>query len=155
MKISKILDIERNNVDSINLFKEGIFWRCYEYSAWQFVRNIRLYRVFRKYVKSVKQDIVYLGFPESVLEAILNEIKEGGYMVICNDQEIVIKGYQLSEGFEHWKGRIEISNDKEKSSENKQSEIIRRIREYPIITKTPVEAFNFLAAIQKEIYGNL
>ena len=76
MKIAEILEIENANTGSINLFKEGICWKVYEKSAWRFVKNIREYRVLRKYVKTVKQDIAYLVVPESTLPEILLTVKK-------------------------------------------------------------------------------
>jgi hypothetical protein len=173
MKISEILKIERNNVDSINLFKEGIFWCSYEKSAWRFVENIKEYRVFKKFVKVVNQDIVYLGFPDNVLNEILTNVETrhlstplrtgtAPQIIRKNDKFIEIKGFSNTEGFEQWKADFPVTDIKPASSsvkgnfnKNIHNEIIIKIKQYPIVNKTPVEAFNFLAEIQKELHGDL
>ena len=147
MKIAEILEIENANTDNINLFKEGIFWRVYEKSAWRFVKNIREYRVFKKYVKTVEQNIVYLGFPDSVLPEILSSAETRHTSEHKSEIFVEIQGFTDTDGFEVWKEEIEFMNCKE----NKQDEIIQKIKEYPIGSKTPVEAFKFLAELQNEL----
>jgi len=76
MRTNELLEIEKDNIDSIFLYKEGVFWRCYETSAWYFIKNIREYRVFKKFFKIVNQNIIYLGFPDSILEKITKSRKK-------------------------------------------------------------------------------
>lgn len=160
MRVAEILEIEKTNFENIYLFKEGFFWRVYEKSAWRFLKNIREYRVFRKYVKAVKQDIVYLGFPETILQEILSDVETRyavSHIIRKTDTSIEIQGFPEMSGFELWKDEWTIANIKPASpivseNPNMHNEIIRKIKEYPIISKTPVEAFNFLAELQKQLY---
>lgn len=64
MGISEILESEVEN-SLIKLHKEGLFWRAYEQSAFLFINNIKEYNVTKKYYKNVKQELVYLGFPQN------------------------------------------------------------------------------------------
>ena len=183
MKIKEILIIEKDNFENINLFKEGLFWRCYEYSAWRFFFNIKAYRVLKKYIKAVKQDIVYLGFPENILEDIMQNAVEKDYTVKKSETEIIMNpnptgseaprkdptGNEApvgsgteSVGFEQWKAEIELITGKEKLNDcllarqgSKQDEIIRKIKEYPVANRTPLETPEFLAKIQKEIIESI
>ena len=117
MTVKEILEIEDANTGSINLFKEGICWRVYEKSAWRFVKNIRDYRVFRKHVKAVKQDIAYLVVPESALLEILLTI-ETRYASSHTERksEILteIQGFTDTDGFEEWKAEITLRSGTEK-----------------------------------------
>lgn len=67
MKLSDI--ISRENYHSIQLYKQGVFWVAYEQSAYSIWEH-KGYRVNKKYIKSLKRDIVSLGFPASVLDEI-------------------------------------------------------------------------------------
>ena len=153
MKIKDIIEIEKNNEESIYLFKEGIFWRCYEYSAWRFVKQIKDYKVFEKHIKAVEQDIVYLGFPESALDI----IKETNIVNKNEDNQIFINGFPGKEGFAEWKADVWIETDKPRRLEKpaRLDTIIKKIKEYPITEKTPMESFLFLAEIKKEINGDI
>jgi len=73
MGIKDILTYEENNESSIYLHKEGLFWRAYEVSAYLFIRNIKDYQIKKKHYKNVGKDIVFLGFPNSVLDDILSK----------------------------------------------------------------------------------
>ena len=99
MKIKDIHEIEIKNTNSIFLFKEGMFWRCYELSVFYFVKNIKEYRVFRKFVKTVNREIVYLGFPDSIIEEIIQEAESKNYSVGKNETRINITGIQKEKGF--------------------------------------------------------
>ena len=50
--------------DTIRLVRSGEFYRAYNHSAWLFQTCITKYKVMRKYVKALKSDIYYIGFPE-------------------------------------------------------------------------------------------
>ena len=100
------------------MFKEGICWKVYAKSAWRFVKNIREYRVFRKYVKAVKQDIAYLAFHENALPEILTTIETShasSPIVRKSEIFIEIQGFTDKEGFEEWKAEIALTSGKEKS----------------------------------------
>ena len=72
MKVQEILKIEKDNRASIFLFKEGFFWRAYERSAFRFVKkNIQGYSVIKRYIKYVKQDVVFIGFPLDNIDKIV------------------------------------------------------------------------------------
>ncbi|MBR2476435.1 MAG: hypothetical protein IKB57_07915 [Bacteroidaceae bacterium] len=49
--------------NTIRLIKSGEFYRAYNHSAWLFHCCIAEHKVMRKYVKALKQDIFYVGFP--------------------------------------------------------------------------------------------
>lgn len=156
MKTSEILKIEKSNADSIFLYKEGVFWRCYESSVWYFIRNIRGYRVIKKFVKTVKQEIVYMGFPDTIIEEILKESEKISHSIVRYETRIIINGIQKEKGFIKWKENIKIQEkEKEVGSQikNNNNQIIRKLIEFPIMNKTPVEALNFLAEIQKQLSG--
>jgi len=120
MTVKEILEIENANTGSINLFKEGICWKVYEKSAWRFVKNIREYRVLRKYVKAVKQDIAYLAFPESALPEILLTVEKrhaSSHTVRKSEIFVEIQGFTDTVGFEEWKAEIDHRCDKGKSKD--------------------------------------
>ena len=157
MKIAEIQEIEKTNFGNIYLFKEGIFWRAYERSAWMFVENVKHYRVLKKYVKAVKQDIVYLGFPDSALPEILLTVKTrhaSSHTVRKSDVEVFIEiqGFTNIVGFEQWKSEIPVFAIN-KETDNQYELIIEKIKNYPVANRTPLETLEFLAKIQKEING--
>ena len=109
MKISYILQIENKNKCSVFLYKEGLFWRAYERSAFLFIKNIKEYQTTKKYYKNVKSEVVYLGFPHNILSQILEIVKNK--TINKEDNQIIIKGFQIKESdFILWKNNIELYN---------------------------------------------
>lgn len=76
-KKSEILSLEKPMSPRILLHREGIFLRAYEYSAYYFHQYIRpTYRLHKRFVRVVQQDLVYLGFPSEVLPQLLHGMSE-------------------------------------------------------------------------------
>ena len=132
MKIAEILEIENANTGSINLFKEGICWKVYEKSAWRFVKNIREYRVFRKYVKAVKQDIAYFVVPESALPEILLtiETKHSSFHTLPKSEIFIeIQRFTDTVGFEEWKASKDTMYSVSASGTEKSNDLQTKIDE--------------------------
>ena len=49
------------------LYKEGMFYRCYNEDAMIFAQRVKAYKVNCKYVKSLGGEVLSLGFPVSEL----------------------------------------------------------------------------------------
>jgi len=78
MNIKDKIDIEKDNNNFIKLYKEGIFWRAYNQSCMLFTQYFDNYKVIIKYVKYLKQNIYYCGFPDTILENIKEKCKQIG-----------------------------------------------------------------------------
>ena len=91
MKIKEILALEKENQNQIILLKEGIFWRAYNMSAFLFTKNIEEYKVTKKYRKVVNAEIVYLGFPHTVLEKILEKAKINFTVILEEEKKLVLQ----------------------------------------------------------------
>ncbi|NDV84975.1 hypothetical protein [Bacteroides sp. 51] len=59
---------EENNYTRIFLYREGIFWKAYEKSAYRIASSFQTFKPIKKYVKTVGEAIVSIGFPCAVLE---------------------------------------------------------------------------------------
>lgn len=153
MRISEIVKTEEDN-KAIILHKEGIFWRAYERSAFFFVINVKNYNVLHKYFKNIAQDIVYIGFPDTYFDTIADLCKQTNYTLQnVNDKQIIIKGTTEKEGFEEWKN--EIINKGKKAIETEENDILKQVSAFPLASKTPIEAQQFIDNIQKQINGDL
>jgi len=151
MKIVDIIKTEDNQ--SIFLHNEGLFWRSYEYSAYAFVNSIKQYNAKKKFIKIVNSDIVFIGFPDSALSNILDLCKQKGFAINKNEKIITIELKTKKEGYVKWKNDIEIA-DSIKVKKNEPT-LTERIASFPLATKTPMEAQQFLYQLQMEINGNL
>ncbi len=151
MKIEDIIKTEDN--ENIFLHNEGLFWRSYEYSAFAFIKSIKQYNAKKKFIKIVNSDIVFIGFPATTLHTILDLCKINGFEINKTESVITVLLSKKIEGFDKWKNNVEIT----KSSKTKMDSatLSERIVSFPLATKTPMEAQQFLYELQMEINGNL
>ncbi len=169
MKIKDIVALESDNTGNIILHKEGIFWRAYEKSACLFARHIKPYQIKRKYVKYLNADIVFLGFPQTML-AQLFEAKAIS-LSDQNERMITLHGFQIDEDdFADWKQSIETKETQmaeepcvqgavmpyhPEQAEPKAGQLLETIRKFPVAGKTPLECQQFIIDLQKQLHGTL
>ncbi len=146
---------EEKPIGVIRLVKSGEFYRAYNHSAWLFYCCIAEYRVMRKYVKGLKCDIYYVGFPE---KSLFNNIGERDSTKTDYGFDIKLSADELpdEEGYETWKASIQVE-DSSKGDFNSlplagadaEREVIKRLREFPIESKSMIECTVFLAELRK------
>ena len=140
---------------TIRLIQSGDFFRAYNHSAWLFHCCIADHKVIRKFIKSLKQDIYYIGFPHKSLLGNIGEHEskktELGFDIILKEEELPDE-----EGYQTWLNSIEVnesSNDDfhllPLSGADCEREVIKRLREFPLESKTMVECAVFLAELRK------
>lgn len=78
--------------NTVRLIKSGEFYRAYNHSAWLFQCCIAEYRVMRKYIKSLKSDVYYIGFPEKSLFSNIGERRSSktdmGFDIELHEEEV-------------------------------------------------------------------
>ncbi len=152
--IKQIIEKERQNSGKIYLYKEGVFYRAYNRSAYLWVTHICGYEVKTRYVKSVGENIFYVGFPMTALEKRLahHEYKRDGECVEveCGEDDFDDNGYiawmeSLLPGVDG--EPLGVSHDDEEASEN----VIDAIRRFPLESSTPIECVVFLSRLKQQI----
>lgn len=154
--------IEREKPDQINLYREGMFWKLYNRSAFHFFRLIKPYLVKKKYIKELKTEIVCMGFPHSILTDILNRLQTLSVSIEQEEKEITVRLKESPDGYENWFGQFQIAEKEEEmitTSINPISEkscsvmesIIQALRDFPIMQKTPLEVQLFVLQLQEQL----
>lgn len=72
MTYKEILSREDQNQDSIWLYREGMFMKAYERSAFFAHTLIHGFKLSKRYIKIVNMDVISLGFPEQTIPKWLN-----------------------------------------------------------------------------------
>lgn len=164
MNSKQLVEVESNNKQQIYLYREGLFWKAYERSAYAFCLMYRNYKPTKKYVKVVATELISIGFPTKVLpnlvpEASLNHISE---------TEVVIKLEQPIDEvqFIEWKNQTPLTVAAAKTlSESNKSEsekmvstnvnnvsvmdlLADRIMCYNLAEHTPMEAMQFICELK-------
>ena len=140
---------------TIRLVKSGEFYRAYNHSAWLFQCCITEHKVMRKFIKAMKCDIYYLGFPE---KSLVNNIGERKFVKTDMGYDVELSPEEMpdEEGYETWKAstRTEASSKGDYNSlplagNAAEREVIRQLREFPIESKSMLECTIFLAGLRK------
>lgn len=145
---------------TIRLIKSGEFYRAYNRSAWLFQCCIAEHKVMRKFVKALDSDIYYVGFPEKSLFNNIGDHKstktEMGF-----DIEIPVEELPDESGYETWKQTVDTAhsskgdfNSLPMTGADAEREVLRRIREFPLESKSMVECAVFLAELRKLLSNN-
>lgn len=130
------------------------FYRAYNKSAYLFHSCIAQHKVVRKFIKVLKESVVYVGFPADKLMDRLggraHEKTAFGYDVVMKPDEI--PDYA---DYERWLGEVptEVESKGDVSALpltglELKAKICRMIQEYPLDRRTPVEAMNFIASLK-------
>lgn len=144
---------------TVRLVSSGEFLRAYNHSAWLFYCCISKYKVIRKFSKAEQKDIYFLGFPASKLLELVN-----GRSVAKTDFgfDIALKPEELpaEEGYDAWTRDVPVEAASRAdaaalplSGRELEGAVCKKIREFPLETKTPVEAVVFLSEMRKFLIG--
>jgi hypothetical protein len=174
--VNIIEKISHDNLYEVKLYKEGVFWVAYEQSAYHIWQQ-KGYKATKKMVKTLGQEIVSVGFPQSSYETLKNTVtsileKDDPYFKIFSlDKAIDMEAFRL------WKTNLPpagerispklgktgtgnspdifelyIPDEPEMEELSKKDEICRKLRDFPLENKTPMECMNFLSELKKIFY---
>ena len=102
MSISITEKIVHTDAFEVNLYKDGIFWRAYQQSAYAIHQIRPAYQPKKEKIKKVGHEVVSIGFPDGVLKDILLEFE----LVKREEKKIYLKVRREPidlEAFEVWK----------------------------------------------------
>ncbi|PRQ85003.1 hypothetical protein [Elizabethkingia anophelis] len=143
MKLSDI--ISRENYHSIQLYKQGVFWVAYEQSAYSIWEH-KGYRVNKKYIKSLKRDVVSLGFPASVLDEI-GKIYKQDKLKSSSEYKLYMLSQELNKTlFLRWR-----FNTHTHTQLRVTCDLVAKIKSFCLSNKTPLEAYLFLYELQSDL----
>lgn len=157
-QIKEILETERDNRDKIYLYREGLFYKAYEHSAYLWVHKVCGYEVRCRYVKIVNQNVVSIGFPQNTLKSKVIGLKTEEF----SQGVIIYVGGSITDcDFDKWKRELENKEQNVENAlecqepstcygrENKYSEVIEELRRFPIETSSPIDCMMLVSRLKK------
>jgi len=103
MKTENILSVEESGENRINLVRDRLFWQAWNKSAFLFATHIKQYRVHKRFVQKVNQEVAWLGFPSSALSTIQKIAEEKGFSFEQKSADhIIIGNVAQTIGYEEW-----------------------------------------------------
>lgn len=180
MTVKDIIHLESGNQATIILLREGIFWKAYEKSAFAFFHQVHPYKPIRKWVQTVKGDLISLGFPMASTDSVLKN-KE---ILLQQEDRLVLSALPIvQEEFESWKQSVSMTLpdtgqrmfspasetvvtsqedirpivavvppvNQVPSSTTFYEQLVESIRFFNLESKTPVECMLFLMELKRKI----
>ncbi len=157
--------LSKETGNRIHFYREGMFWKLYNQSAFNFSQRVKQYLLKKKYIKEMKSWIVTMGFPDVVLKENLERLQEYTLSVDVSEKvvEVVLKeelpGYQewfdgVKEEVKELKGIREVKEENTVpgvGSNGEKEQILKDIRDFPILQKTPLEVQMFFIELQNRV----
>lgn len=159
--LQEILSKESENTHTIYFYREGVFYKAYEHSAYLFVNHVKPFMVKKRFVKCVNQEVVSIGFPTNSL---LNYFDKDKIREDERTASVVLDVSVAPSVFLEWRNGIELCRDTEKRhkepfaatsplssphSSGDENSVITRIRTFPMEAKTPLDCMLFLSELKK------
>jgi hypothetical protein len=147
------------------LFREGLFYKCYNEDAMVFVQRVKNYKVNSKFVKSIGAVVFSLGFPVS-------EVAKGNLSLASVSEKIGAKSFEDNDGnivfslnnnevkndYEGWKNTIQegiIEVVKEPVTQYHHppdtARIISMIKNFDLANSSPMQGLSFIQQLKMEI----
>jgi uncharacterized protein (UPF0333 family) len=162
MTIAEKIQISADET-KFTLFKEGLFYKCYNEDALIFTENVKEYKVSAKYIKSVGADVLSLGFPLTVggknnltLDTIALAIDAISFSEEATSVVFTVKNKDL-QNYSHFKESIITGVNEPLSTINatalttQASVITQRIQDYDLANHTPMECIVFIQELKKSL----
>jgi hypothetical protein len=152
------------NEKLFTLFKEGLFYKCYNEDAMVFTQRVKSYKIITKYIKSIGDYVLSIGFPISEVEnnklsfeKLKNEIGATSYyfesnLVKFNLVESVKTNYQefLKKQLASYKQNSETEN-----STSSNQLLVKMINEFDLVNSSPMQSILFVQELKKSVNHNL
>jgi hypothetical protein len=149
------------------LFKEGLFYKCYNEDAMVFVHNVKEYKISAKFVKSVGKNVYSIGFPASEVEKehlsfdIISEKIDAKSYEIKDKHIFFLLGNTSAKGdYNEWSGTIQ--EDKNVVAAKDPTlvyepglgidGIICMIKNFDLANSTPMQGLTFIQQLKMEIH---
>jgi len=142
------------------LFKEGVFYKCYNEDAMVFAQKVKAYKVSCKYVKNIDAEVLSLGFPVSEADKgrlsfdMLSKTLEADKYDDKTDKVTFYLKDNIKQGYENWYKEVINENqaqyadvhDISKPATNglQASELVVLIKNFDLANSTPMQGLVFI-----------
>jgi hypothetical protein len=163
MTIAEKISHSINNA-LFTLYKEGLFYKCYNEDAMIFVIKVKNYKVSSKFVKSAGEKVYSIGFPSSEVlngnlsfESISEKIGAKSFKAKNEVVQFYLKDLESKKGYKDW---VEVQHKNESlvqdsapiySKTNNSARLIAMIKGYDLANNTPIQGLGFIQELKLEV----
>jgi hypothetical protein len=159
-----VLEKTKNSINStvFTLYKEGLFYKCFNEDAMIFSQRVKGYKVTAKFVKSVGAEVLSLGFP-------ISEVVKGNLTLLSISESIGATNYkdephgivfslkeEIKQNYNEFQAviiRAKESDAENDFSNNNAStkKIEKMILEFDLANSTPMQGLVFIQELKKNV----
>ncbi|CAI9429193.1 Uncharacterised protein [Candidatus Ornithobacterium hominis] len=154
--------IDQDKYNSLILFKEGNFRKCYNEHAMFFVENVKMMKIHTRFYKNVQKYIHAIGFPERSVGKYVDWVKEEFKAKIEEDTaeyiRLVACRWKKKYHYKVWeepliqiKEGLMLEEKRPSIDGSYKDKICTLLDEFAIEKSTPLEAFQFLIKLKHGI----
>lgn len=155
MEIKEKIEISANPT-KFTLFKEGMFYKCYNEDAMVFYKNIKEYKISAKYVKALKSTVLSLGFPKSAIPALLSSELSNklglGDAVECESFIEYGLNKEAKSGFSNFKTTLLDAHETQQLTEKEQDSkerVLCKLKNFDLANHTPMQTMEFIKELKE------
>ena len=161
MSIAEKIQVSADK-NRFTLFKEGLFYKCYNEDAMVFTQKVRAYKVSTKFIKSVGAEVLSLGFPVS-------EVEKGNIKLLSISESIGAESYKvepysivfsLKDDIKHNYNEFQTAIITAKEPDTgklynnytaNNQKLAKMIQEFDLANSTPMQGLAFIQELKKHI----
>lgn len=147
------------NPAMFTLYREGIFYKCYNEDAMVFHQRIKPFKITSKYVKSAGSMVLSLGFPSTLIDNQTLSIAAIAEMVDADSWKEEPHGlvFQLSgeikSGYDEFQDEFTKANQplntlRNKTDNDGYQKLKDKIRNYDLANHTPMQGMAFIRELK-------
>lgn len=119
MKLRDIIEIEKENKNTIHVFKTGVLWNCYERSALYFNNNIETSKIFDRRLTHIIDNIVFIVIHDKDISRIQKIAVDKDFEIqVVDSKYFKILNVKHKAGFNKWKKQAIQVNKFQRTSNN-------------------------------------
>ena len=146
------------------LYKEGLFYKCYNEDVMVFVIKVKNYKVSSKFVKSAGEKVYSIGFPSSEVlngnlsfKSISEKIGAKGFEEKNDLVQFYLKDLESKISYNDW---VAIQHNNEfvvqepepiYSKTNNNAHLLAMIKDYDLANSTPMQGLSFIQELKLEV----
>jgi hypothetical protein len=146
------------------LYREGVFWSCYNEDAMFFTKYVKAYKVMVKYIKRIHVHVLVVSFPEKVREGLISSCDELSSSLMSSVAEEVpgvleytIGGAGTKDGYAEWCAWLiaeKQANDNKKMSvaatgQDAQQKLTDMLCSFDLANSTPMQGMKLIQQMKE------
>ncbi len=152
-----------SELSMLTLFKEGMFYKCYNEDVMVFTRSVKAYKISCKYVKTVSSEVLSIGFPAQeagpnakLLAEIATKLGVVSFEDLDNRVVYALTVGQKT-GYTYWLASLSnqqpeiVSEQIEVPGRENNLNLLGLIEKFDLANSTPMQCMSFIQLLKQKV----